>query len=105
MADVAKDSPGEFELFSKYAQAAYCQRLHTGDELGTPVCTDAEGNDCVGFERAVTVTKFPNMLSPEIGGYVATNPTKGHIVVAFKGTDSWTDFETILAVDMVKVLL
>ncbi|ATY67389.1 lipase precursor [Cordyceps militaris] len=97
-----KASPVQFELFSQYAQAAYCQDLFN-TVAGSVVCTDHKGPVCANFQGTVTVKEFSNDAFDTIAGYVAVNPTKKHIVVAFKGTDpmSLVDVKSDLAKNLV----
>ncbi|KAM3538046.1 hypothetical protein ARSEF1564_009035 [Beauveria bassiana] len=97
-----KASPAEFELFSQYAQAAYCTALYD-TTINTAVCADNKGSICDGFKETVTVKEFTNLEFGTIAGYVATSPSKKQIVVAFKGTDplSYVDVTTDLIKNMV----
>ncbi|KAM3498442.1 hypothetical protein MY10362_008239 [Beauveria mimosiformis] len=97
-----KASPAEFELFSQYAQAAYCTALFD-TTINTAVCADNRGSVCDGFKGTVTVKEFTNIEFGTIAGYVATSPSKKQIVVAFKGTDpmSFVDVTTDLTKNLV----
>lgn len=97
-----KASPAEFELFSQYAQATYCAALFD-TTANTAVCTNNKSPVCVNFQGTVTVKEFINAQFRTIAGYVATSPSKKHIVVAFKGTDpmSLVDVQTDLAKNLV----
>ncbi|KAJ4147418.1 hypothetical protein LMH87_001939 [Akanthomyces muscarius] len=97
-----KASPAEFELFSQYAQATYCAALFD-TTVNTAVCTNGKSPVCTNFQGTVTVKEFTNAQFGTIAGYVATNPSKKHIVVAFKGTDpmSLVDVQTDLAKNLV----
>ncbi|KAM3436783.1 hypothetical protein NHJ13734_004925 [Beauveria thailandica] len=97
-----KASPAEFQLFSQYAQAAYCTALFD-TTIDTAVCADNRGSVCDAFKGTVTVKEFTNIEFGTIAGYVATSPSKKHIVVAFKGTDpmSFVDVTTDLTKNLV----
>ncbi|KAM3547390.1 hypothetical protein MY1884_009586 [Beauveria asiatica] len=97
-----KASPAEFQLFSQYAQAAYCTALFD-TTINTAVCADNRGSVCDAFKGTVTVKEFTNIEFGTIAGYAATSPSKKHIVVAFKGTDpmSFVDVTTDLTKNLV----
>ncbi|POR35615.1 Triacylglycerol lipase [Tolypocladium paradoxum] len=87
-------SADEFKLFAVYSMAAYCKRRSPDARLNKAVCTTSSGGDCLNFDNATIVQEFVNDDYFRIGGYVARNPSKKHIVVAFKGTDSYVDLKT-----------
>ncbi|OAQ99656.1 hypothetical protein LLEC1_04833 [Akanthomyces lecanii] len=93
-----KAIPAEFELFSQYAQATYCAALFD-TTANTAVCSVDKSPVCTNFEGTATVKEFVNAQFGTIAGYVATSPSKKHIVIAFKGTDplSLVDVQTNLA--------
>ncbi|KAM4055720.1 lipase (class 3) domain-containing protein [Hirsutella rhossiliensis] len=95
----AKDSGAEFEVFAQYSSAAYCDELYDGFDR-TPVCSNPNDRACPNFRDTTTVSEFLNDDFYGVGGFIASNPTRRHTVVVFKGTNSMFDVGT----DMTKGL-
>ncbi|KAG8418262.1 hypothetical protein J3458_005687 [Metarhizium acridum] len=94
------DSPEQFQLFAQYSFSSYCTRLHD-TSLNTPVCTNLDKTSCLNFENASTVAEFTANGRFQVGGYVAKNPSKQHIAVVLKGTDSAGDIATDAAIGQI----
>lgn len=79
--------------------AAHCAALHDGFDR-MPVCDNLYDSACPKFANTTTVHEFRNDRMWGVGGFIASNPTRRHVVVAFKGTDSLFDYATEMSKGM-----
>ncbi|PFH58569.1 hypothetical protein XA68_13495 [Ophiocordyceps unilateralis] len=87
------DSGDQFAMFAQYSMAAYCPTLHDGFDR-SDICSNSLERSCPNFDNTTTVAEFLNNDFYGVGGYVAANPNRRHIVVAFKGSDTMFDMYT-----------
>ncbi|PHH61629.1 hypothetical protein CDD80_1453 [Ophiocordyceps camponoti-rufipedis] len=80
-------------MFAQYSMAAYCPTLHDGFDR-SEICANSLERSCPNFDNTTTVAEFLNQDFYGVGGYVASNPNRRHIVVAFKGSDTLFDAHT-----------
>ncbi|RDA84071.1 hypothetical protein CP532_0778 [Ophiocordyceps camponoti-leonardi (nom. inval.)] len=80
-------------MFAQYSMAAYCPTLYDGFDQ-SDVCSNSLERSCANFDNTTTVTEFLNNDVYGVGGYVASNPNRRHLVVAFKGSDTMFDYIT-----------
>lgn len=58
------------------------------------MCSNPYDGACPNFKGTTTVKEFLNDDFYGVGGFIASNPTRRHTVVVFKGTGSIFDVHT-----------
>ncbi|RDA91339.1 hypothetical protein CP533_0016 [Ophiocordyceps camponoti-saundersi (nom. inval.)] len=100
-AQVQDPATGEqFTTFARYSMAAYCPTLYDGFDA-SDVCSNSQERSCSDFDRTTTTREFLNNVAYGVGGFVASNPNRRHIVAAFKGSDTMFDYITDVSKQLV----
>ncbi|MCJ1403638.1 hypothetical protein MMC11_006861 [Xylographa trunciseda] len=86
----------DFRLMAGYAAAAYCPS--NNDSPGTQVTCPTSNCPLVEAANATTMMEFEDTGSTDDTGFVAVDDKNKIIVVAFRGSDSWTNWVVNLEV-------
>ena len=86
----------DFRLMAEYSAAAYCPS--NNDSPGTQVTCPTSNCPLVEAADATTMMEFEDTSSTDDTGFVAVDDKNRMVIVAFRGSDSWSNWVVNLEV-------
>ena len=89
----------DFHLMAEYSAAAYCPS--NNDSPGTQITCPTSNCPLVEAANATTMMEFQDTRSTDDTGFVAVDDQNRMVVVAFRGSDSWSNW--VVNLEMIRV--